>query len=66
MDKLATGIVALHGCLATVVECFPLGQPDVVKGRQYTTESPRPSAFEVSLWKRKELVYASACESHRQ
>jgi hypothetical protein len=33
------GIVALHGCVATVAECFPLGQLDVVRGRQYTTVS---------------------------
>jgi hypothetical protein len=40
---------------------FPLGQPDVVRGRQYTTVSQSLGAEEVSLWGRSELVSLRQC-----
>jgi hypothetical protein len=60
------GIVALHGCLATMVECFPLGQPDVVRGRQYTIVSWLVFGSGRSQSLGSESVYASACVSRHQ
>jgi hypothetical protein len=42
---------------------FPLRQPEVIKGRQYTTVSYSLGVEQVSRWKRKELVSLRQCVS---